>query len=126
MILDAGVLISIDRGEEQAGATLRAFEQAGERMATTEPVLAQVWRDGARQARLARALQEVEIRPFTEGRRVGLLLGASGTRDVVDAHLVLVAVQTGEAILTGDPDDLGRLAATFGERAPVIHPWPVI
>jgi hypothetical protein len=40
---------------------------------------------------------------------VGRLLAASGTADVVDAHVVLCARRTGQAVLTTDPDDLRHL-----------------
>ncbi len=124
MILDAGVLISIDREEAAAGTLLRLLDQRGDMCRTTEPVLGQVWRDGPRQARLARVLRDVRVHPFLDGRRVGRLLGDAGTSDVVDAHLVLLAVELEEGIVTGDPGDLRRLAATFGTHAPTIHAWP--
>lgn len=124
MILDAGVLISIDRHETAASVLLDGVNQRGTIVRTTEPVVGQVWRDGARQARLAWALQDVVLHPLDDGRAVGRLLAASGTDDVVDAHLVLLGAQLGEAIITGDPGDLQRLADLLGPAAPTIHAWP--
>lgn len=124
MILDAGVLISADRREPRASKVIAAFAQRGTRLRTSEPVVAQVWRGDARQARLARLLRELEIHPFADGRAVGHLLRASGTDDVVDAHLVLLALQFGEPVLTGDPGDLRRITDVFGPAAPRIHAWP--
>jgi len=44
-------------------------------------------------------------------------VGACGTSDVVDAHLVHAAVAEGVAtILTSDPGDIGRLLAERGAR----------
>jgi hypothetical protein len=40
----------------------------------------------------------------------GALIGQAGTRDVVDAALVLLA-EDGDEIVTSDPKDLGLLAA---------------
>lgn len=44
---------------------------------------------------------------------VGRLLAVSGTADVVDAHVVLCARRTGQAVATTDPDDLRRLDPTL-------------
>ena len=93
-------------------------------LATTHPVVAQVWRDGARQARLARFLQAVVVVSFDDGPEVGNLLAHSGTSDVVDAHLVVVAARRGEPILTGDVHDLELLAAALPEHRPPILSWP--
>ena len=41
---------------------------------------------------------------------MGLLLARSGTSDVVDAHLVILAVRLGDSILTGDEADLMTIA----------------
>jgi hypothetical protein len=37
------------------------------------------------------------------------LLAASGTADVVDAHVVVCARRAGQRVATSDPDDLRRL-----------------
>ena len=73
MILDAGVLVAVDRGERAAQSFLAASLGAGAVLRTTAPVVAQVWRDGSRQARLARFLETVEAHDFTlaDARLVG-------------------------------------------------------
>ncbi len=39
---------------------------------------------------------------------------AAGSEDLADAHVVAAAVETGGGVvLTGDPDDLQRLAAGY-------------
>lgn len=124
MILDAGMLIAFDRGVAEAGRVVAAARATGAGLVTTEPVVAQVWRSGASQALLAGLLRSMEIWPLVDGRSVGRLLAASGTSDVVDAHLVLLGATLGEAIVTGDPDDLQRLADSLGPAAPTIHAWP--
>ena len=40
---------------------------------------------------------------------LGIILAASGTRDIVDAHVVLCARRAKQPIMTSDPDDLRRL-----------------
>lgn len=124
MILDAGFLISVDRSEADARTFLAAADRRSTVLRTTEPVVAQVWRGGARQARLARFLKSAEILPLDDGRFVGRLLAASETADVVDAHLVAVALRFADDVLTGDVDDLTVITSPLGPSAPVIHRWP--
>jgi hypothetical protein len=123
-MLDAGFLISVDRGERTAREFLTAALTHGTPLTTTHPVVAQVWRDGARHARLARFLQSVVVVPFDDGPAVGNLLARSGTSDVVDAHLVVVAVRRSEPILTGDLHDLEPLTAALPDRRPKLLHWP--
>jgi len=124
LILDAGFLISVDRGERAAQEFLTAALVHETPLTTTHPVVAQVWRDGARQARLARFLQSVVVVTFEDGPEVGNLLARSGTSDVVDAHLVVVAVRRSEPVLTGDLQDLESLTAALPERGPNLLSWP--
>ena len=124
MILDAGFLISIDRSEPSARTFLAAADRSGNELHTTHPVVAQVWRNGSRQARLSAFLKTITIHTFDDGRPVGRLLAQTNTSDVVDAHLVICAVRLGHDILTGDPDDLITLASALGPAAPTIHAWP--
>lgn len=123
-MLDAGVLISVDRGDDAARSFLTAAHRTDTPLHTTHPVVAQVWRSGARQARLTRFLRSLTVHPLDDGPRVGRLLAASRTTDVVDAHLVAVAVSLDDAILTGDSDDLTAVADALGDRQPTIHSWP--
>lgn len=124
MILDAGVLISVDRGDESARAFLTAAARSGTRLHTTHPVVAQVWRDGSRQARLAVFLKTVKVHALDDGPAVGRLLALAHSSDVVDGHLVQLALRLREDILTGDPDDLAKLVAVLGTAGPSIHSWP--
>ena len=124
MILDAGVLVAVDRGEQSAREFLTAAARSGTELHTSEPVVAQVWRSPSRQARLATLLSACTVHPFADGRTVGRLLGRSGSTDVVDAHLVALAVQLGDDILTGDPEDLSAVADQLGEHRPTVHAWP--
>jgi hypothetical protein len=124
LILDAGFLISVDRGERAAQEFLTAALVHETPLTTTHPVIAEVWRDGARQARLARFLQSVVAVVFDDGPEVGHLLARSGTSDVVDAHLVVVAVRRSEPILTGDMHDMTSLTASLTDRRPTLLSWP--
>ena len=124
MILDAGFLISVDRSEAVAHAFLTAASRSETALHTTEPVVAQVWRNGSRQARLAAFLKAITIHPLDDGRSVGQLVAQTSTSDVVDAHLVITAVRLGDDILTGDPEDLTMLSAALGPASPAVHAWP--
>ena len=123
MILDTGFLVAVDRGDLRAKTFLERAEQERRTLHTTEPVIAQAWREGARQAILARFLHGVTTHPLSNGRLVGELLAKAQTSDVVDAHLALSAHQHGLDIVTGDPDDL-RLLAGLVPSKPTVHAWP--
>jgi hypothetical protein len=124
VILDTGFLIAVDRGEAAARSLLTALHRGKVPLHTTHPVVAQVWRSGGRQARLAAFLKTLVVHPFDDGRAVGALLAESGTADVVDAHLVLVAARHHLDVLTGDPDDLSRVAGALAPRGPLVRAWP--
>jgi hypothetical protein len=124
MILDAGFLVSVDRGERRAQEFLHAALERSTPLRTTHPIVAQVWRNGARQARLARFLASITIHDLDNGRIVGAILARSATTDVVDAHLVAVAVECAEPILTGDIRDIEILVTSLPADRPRIYRWP--
>jgi predicted nucleic acid-binding protein len=122
LVLDAGAFLAVERNDRTVVARLRAARKQHVDLRTSAIVLGQVWRDPqGRQARLARLLRAVEVRPVDEqmGRRAGVLLAQAGTRDPIDATVALVA-ESGDRILTSDPDDIRRLVAAAGTRAAAI------
>lgn len=121
LILDAGALIAAERRDRIVLADLRNAQLAETPVLTSAVVAAQVWRNGARQANLARALRGVSMRGLTRStyRSVGELLAVSGTADVADAHLALL-VNADDTVLTSDPDDIRRLLRTRGVLATVL------
>lgn len=80
---------------------MRAYVLLAERglvsLSTSSAVVAQVWRGGARQARLARFLASdlVAEQPLamTDSRRIGMLAAATGATDVVDGHVALMTME---------------------------------
>jgi len=116
LVLDAGALLAWDRRDRAVAARLEAARRRGLDLRTTAIVLAQVWRDGARQANLARLLKGTEVVAVDEqlGREAGALLARSGTDDPIDATVVIVAA-LGDRVLTSDPGDI-RLFADAGNR----------
>jgi hypothetical protein len=115
-ILDAGALAAIDRDDQTIHRLLRS---PGARR-TSCAVVSRVWRHGAEQARLALALRGIEVVPLNDevDRRIGELLRDSGTSDVVDGHVALLA-GPGDRVVTSDPGDLGRLLKTRGVRVDI-------
>lgn len=114
MIVDAGPLIADGENlNSRLWALIKRALERGDELHTTHPVLAQVWRRPAQQANLARAVRHFEVHSLDESVAVGRRLAQSGTSDVVDAHLVVVAEALGTFILTSDPDDMSKLNARF-------------
>jgi predicted nucleic acid-binding protein len=121
LVLDAGALIAVDKRDRRVGTRLAVAREEGLPIRTAATVLAQVWRNGARQANLARVLSGVEVLPLDDddARRAGELLAATGTTDVVDAH-VATLVEPGDDVLTADPQDISRLIVARGVKARLI------
>jgi hypothetical protein len=122
LILDAGALSAVDRGERAMMARLRVAQQRGLELRSNAMVVAQVWRDRrGRQVNLARVLRAVDVRSVShsEGREAGALLAEAGTTDPIDAIVVLLAAP-GDRILTSDPEDLTRLATAARNHAVIV------
>ena len=121
LILDAGALVAIDRGDRAVNDKIKRALRSGQPVRTNANVVAQAWRDGARQARLARALRGITVEPITreDGYRAGELLGATRTKDVVDATVALLA-KSGDEVYTSDLSDLRKLCEATGFKAVVI------
>ena len=102
-------------------ALLKRELLARRRPRTHGGVVGQIWRAGARQARVARLLQAIEVvsLDLELGRRAGLLLGRTRQADVVDSALILLA-SDGDWIVTSDPDDLVPLAEGAGLHVEIL------
>ena len=122
LVLDAGAFAAVERADRETMALLKHELIEGRVPVTHAGVVGQVWRGGSgKQAQLARLLAAVEVAAIDEelGRRVGLLLSASRTRDVIDAAVVLLA-EDGDLILTSDARDLKPLAAAAGVHVELV------
>ena len=115
LTLDTGALLALERGDSRVRALLRRALERGLPLSVPAGVVAQAWRGGPRQARIARLLADpnVHVAPLDDmtARAVGLLCGRSGHRDIVDVHVALLAEEQGHTAVTSDPEDLS-----------VIHP----
>jgi hypothetical protein len=121
LVLDAGALIGIDRDDRRTAGLVELGRRSAAELVTTAPVVGQAWRDGAKQARLARALAMIDVRAATvdDAKDAGDLLGRARGSDVVDALVALLALP-GDQLLTSDPDDLGQLVHARGVDAHVV------
>ncbi len=118
LVLDTGALLAVERADQIVLALVDEARRAGVRVVTTSGVVAQAWRGGPRQARLAlllRGSHEVAL-DAARSRSVGMLLGVAGVRDVVDGSIVDAATD-GDEILTSDPDDISALVSASGKAA---------
>lgn len=113
LILDAGGILALSRGDGDARAALERARREGYVVVVPTPVLAQVHRGGRDRARIDRIINTVDsLLPTSESiaRRAGELQAVAGTSDPVDAIVVAEALAAVPAlILTSDPDDLRRL-----------------
>jgi CBS domain-containing protein len=112
VVCDTAVLIAAERRDRCVAALARVSAETGVELVVPAACVAQAWRDGARQAGLARFLAGCVEQPLdpAAARGAGRLLGVAAARDVVDAS-VAAAAAPGDVVLTGDPADLVPLLA---------------
>lgn len=113
--LDSGALIGFERWERRVVAHLKEALQRGSDLTVPTVVVAEVWRGGARSARIASLLEACVVEPLFEplARTAGEALAAVSGAGMVDAVVVASAASRGDRILTSDYDDLDRLRAHF-------------
>lgn len=111
--LDAGGLIALDRDDRRVVVLLARAVETNSRVTIPASALAQAIRRPERQERLSRLIRQPssDVVPLDrlDAVNVGRLLAASGTSDVVDAHVVVCARRTAQRVVTSDPDDLTLL-----------------
>ena len=114
---DTGGLIALDRDDRRVIALVARAIERGMRITVPATAFAQAIRTPARQARLSRLVRQVGTDLVAldgpDATSVGLLLAASATADIVDAHVVICARRTGQQIVTSDPKDLRRLDSSL-------------
>jgi len=114
---DTGALIALDKNDRRMVVALRVALEAKLQIRIPAGAVGHAWRDGTRQVRLARLLgsPHVDIVPLDDARAraAGQLCGVSGTKDLVDASVVLCARRHGDRVFTSDVGDLRRLDKTL-------------
>ena len=119
---DAGALIAIERRSRRMQALLEEIDRRDWQVAVPAGAVAQAWRGGPRQARIAALLSDERTQvvalddPFA--RAVGLLCGRSGHADVVDVSVALCARQRNLHVVTSDPEDLHAIDDALILHAP--------
>jgi len=110
---DAGALIALDRADRRVLAILAHAAELGVRITIPATAFAQAIRRPSSQARLARLARQPTTDLIaldrTEATEIGLLLAATRTSDIVDAHVVICARRADQTVVTSDPGDLRRL-----------------
>lgn len=110
LTLDTGALIAAEKDNGKLRAVVKAAVERRATITVPAAVLAQAWRRN--NPAIALLLKACDVSPLDEedARRVGNLLADAGTTDIVDAAVVVGALQRGDAVVTSDPEDIGRLA----------------
>ncbi len=121
MTYDTGMLVALERDVRRAWALHARILARGLLPVVPSVVLAQAWRGGP-QPSLSRALAGCAIEPLDEARSraAGRACARAGTRDIVDAAVVVSALARRSPIVTSDPDDLTRIAAAVRRRVGLV------
>ncbi len=116
VVLDAGVFIALERRDRVMARLAQRFAEARTPLVTSAGVVAQVWRGGGgHQVPVAFLLRRTTVVDLTHAvaRLLGRMLGATGTRDPVDAHVAFLARERSWPVLTSDPRDLLAIDPTL-------------
>jgi predicted nucleic acid-binding protein len=126
VVLDAEALVALagrpGRRNLEVRAALRAAAHRRQEVVVPSVILAELYR-GPRHNQLVDACLSretgLQVRDTDRSlaRIVGGVLAAAraGSEHLADAHVVAAAVELGGGlVLTADPEDLGRLAAAYG------------
>jgi predicted nucleic acid-binding protein len=117
VVLDSGALIAFERNDKKVRTLIELAYEYGRTLHVPAGVIAEVWRDGRRQARLSRLLASsiLVVRPLDreEAQAVGVICGQSRQDDVIDASVILLARRFGARVVTSDLSDLRRLDSTI-------------
>jgi predicted nucleic acid-binding protein len=116
VVLDAGAFIAVERRDRVMTELARRFAKDETPLVTSAGVVAQVWRGGPRaQVPIAFLLRRTTVVDLTQpvAKVIGRMLGATRTKDPIDAHVVLLARERGWIVLSSDPDDLRRIDPTL-------------
>lgn len=117
---DTGALLAAEANRRDLWAIHARALQRGILPVVPAGVLGQAWRGGP-QASLSRLLQGCRVEEMTEqrARQVGVACARSNTRDIVDASVVVGALERGDLTVTSDPVDIERIARGLGRRVAI-------
>jgi predicted nucleic acid-binding protein len=108
--LDTGALIALESGSQRMAVLVEEALASGSEVVIPAGVVAQAWRGGAAQARIARLLRAsvtlVVALDQRQALRIGARCAATGVTDVIDISVALCARDRGHAVVTSDPGDI--------------------
>jgi hypothetical protein len=111
--LDTGALIALEGGSTRMAVLAQEALAGRAELAVPAGVLAQAWRGGARQARIARLLRAsvTSVVPLDTrtALRVGARCAATRTADIVDVSVAICASDRGQPVITSAPDDIAAI-----------------
>lgn len=113
LTLDTGALIAIEAGSRRMALLIDRAVAAEAELAIPAGVIAQAWRGGARQARIAKLLRlkvtSVVALDTRMALRVGARCAAMRTADIVDVSVAICASDRKHAVITSDPGDIAAI-----------------
>jgi predicted nucleic acid-binding protein len=108
--LDTGALIALESGSRRMAVLVEEALASRAQLVIPAGVLAQAWRGGAGQARIARLLRAsvTTVVPLSQRQalRIGTRCAVTGESDVVDVSVALTARERGHTVITSDPGDI--------------------
>jgi predicted nucleic acid-binding protein len=120
--LDTGALIALEAGSRRMAVLVEEALASHAALAIPAGVVAQAWRGGAGQARIARLLRAsvTAVVPLDQrlALRVGARCAASGISDVVDVSVALCALDRGHPVISSDPEDIRAAEPSLKVLAP--------
>jgi predicted nucleic acid-binding protein len=113
LTLDTGALIAMEAGSPRMAVLVEQAMAAGAELAVPAGVVAQAWRGGARQVRIAKLLQlqvtSIIALDAKLALRVGARCASTGATDVVDVSVAICASDRGHPVITSDPGDIAAI-----------------
>jgi len=110
LTLDTGALIAIEGGSRRMALLVERAIATGAELAIPAGVIAQAWRGGARQVRIAKLLQlqvtSIVALDAKMALRVGARCAATRTADIADVSVAICASDRGHPVITSDPGDI--------------------
>jgi predicted nucleic acid-binding protein len=121
VLYDTGALVGAERHDRRVWAIHEQLMIESATPVVPSVVLAQAWRGGP-QAQLSRLLHGCDIEPVGErlARSAGVACAKAGTSDVIDAIVVVRALQLGALVVTSDSADLERISDALDRQLRIV------
>lgn len=111
--LDTGALIALASGSTRMAVLVEEALASRAELVIPAGVLAQAWRGGGRQARIARLLRASNTSIVSLDAKMALRVGtrctATRAADIVDVSVAICASDRGQPVITSDPDDIAAI-----------------